>query len=93
MQDWLQAQMANGFAAFTGAVVTGSIPVKDTLLNEWLAAWLADARRGEAATAAPPASTAPVDLRAVLPFVRSATVQAGPGVLTLRVELAVGDRS
>lgn len=90
MQDWLQAQQANGFAAFTGAVVTGTIPVQDTLLNELIAAYLAEAR-GDTPPATP---TAPAfDLKAVVPFVRTATVQAGPGVLTLRLELAVGERA
>lgn len=86
MQDWLQAQMANGFAAFTGAVVTAAIPVKDTLLNELIAGYLAQAREGT--------STAPsFDPRTVLPFVRTVTVQAEPGVLTVRVELAITDRT
>lgn len=93
MQDWLQAQMANGFAAFTGAVVTGTIPVQDALLNELIAAYLAEARGDGPPAAAPASSAAAFDLRTVLPLVRTATVQASPGVLTLHVELAVGDRS
>lgn len=85
MQDWLQAQMANGFAAFTGAVVTASIPVKDSLVNELLASYLT-ATRSETAPIAAPRS---FDPRRLLPLVRTATVRADDGVLTLHVEFAV----
>ncbi len=89
MQDLLQAHIANGFAAFTGAVVTASIPVKDTLLNELIASYLTQARSGSPATGASSA----FDVQQVLPLVRTVTVQAGPGVVTLHVELAVEARA
>ncbi len=88
MQDWWQGQVANGFAAFTGAVLTASIPVKEALLNELIAGYLAQASAPAAPAAA--SGTAPaIEPRQVVPLVRKITVQAGPGVVTLHVELAV----
>jgi hypothetical protein len=86
VQEWLKAQIANGFAAFDGASITGSIPVKESLINEMIASFLAHA--GE-----PPASPQGFDPRHVTPFIRSATVRAEPGVVTLHVDLRVGPRT
>jgi hypothetical protein len=85
VQEWLKAQIADGFAAFDGASLTGSIPVKESLINEMIASFLSHA--GEL-----PASPPPFDLRLVRPFIRTATVRAEPGVLTLHVDLRIGPR-
>jgi hypothetical protein len=86
MQDWLRAQIANGFAAFDGASLTGSIPVKESLINEMIASFLAHA--GD-----PPATRPAFDPRLIAPFIRTATVHAEPGVVTLRVDLRIGPRT
>jgi hypothetical protein len=85
VQEWLNAQIANGFAAFEGASITGSIPVKESLINEMIASFLAHA--GE------PASAPAFDPRLVTPFIRAATVRAEPGVVTLHLDLRVGPRT
>jgi len=86
MQDWLRAQVENGFAAFQGASLSGSIPVKEELINELIAGVLAQAGR-------PAASTPPFDPRLIVPFIRKATVHADAGVVTLHVDLAIESRS
>ncbi len=86
MQEWLKAQMANGFTAFDGASLTGSIPVKESLINEMIASFLAHA--GD-----PPAARPAFDPRLIAPFIRTATVRAEPGVVTLHVDLRIGPRT
>jgi len=85
MQEWLKAQMANGFEAFDGASLTGSIPVKESLINEMIASYLAHASD-------PPAGRPAFDPRLIAPFIKAATVRAEPGVVTLHVELRIGPR-
>ena len=85
MQDWLKEQIANGFAAFDGASLTGSIPMKESLINEMIASVLAHA--GD-----PPAAQPAFDPRLLAPFIRTATVRAEPGVVTLHLDLRIGPR-
>lgn len=82
MQEWLTAQMAQGFPAFQGAAVTGSIPVQETLINDLIARFLAEAHR-------PPGAAPAFDPRALLPLVRHATIHADAGVVTLNFELGI----
>ena len=82
MQDWLKAQLASGFADFSGATLSGVIPVKDSLVNEWIAEFLAAARE-------PSAAAPSFDARPLATLVHSATIQAEPGVITVRVALKV----
>ena len=86
MQEWLKEQMANGFKAFDGASLTGSIPVKESLINELIASFLAHA--GD-----PPSARPVFDPRLIAPFVKAATVRAEPGVVTLHVDLRIGPRT
>ena len=83
MQEWLKAQMADGFKAFDGASLTGAIPVKESLINEMIASFLAHA--GD-----PPAERPAIDPRLIARFIRTATVHAEPGVVTLHVDLRIG---
>jgi hypothetical protein len=83
MQEWLNEQLARGFADFKGSTITGAIPVKEELINRLIAEYLA--RGGQ--EAAP--RTDRVDIAPLLRFVRSATVHAEPGVVTLRFEAGV----
>jgi hypothetical protein len=82
MEEWLRAQWANGFAAFQGASLSGSIPVKEELINQLIAGFLAQAPH--------PAATQPaLDPRLVVPFVKKATIHADAGVVTLHLDLAI----
>ena len=86
MQEWLKAQMASGFEAFDGASLTGAIPLKESLINEMIASFLAHA--GD-----PPAAAPAFDPRLLAPFVKTATVRAEGGVVTLHVDLRIGPRT
>jgi hypothetical protein len=83
MQEWLTAQMASGFSAFQGAALTGTIPVKEELINELIAGFLAQA--GEQDATAPPA----IDVRALASFIRQVTIHAEPGVVTLHFDVRI----
>jgi hypothetical protein len=82
MQDWLRQQVANGFQAFAGTVVSGSIHLNETVVNELLAALLRDAVRSEATVPA-------TDARSVVRLVQSARVRIQEGAVVLDVELRV----
>jgi hypothetical protein len=82
MQEWLTAQMANGFSALQGTALTGSVPVKEELINELIAAFLAN-------TGEPSKAELPVDPRLFTSFIRKATVQAQPGIVTLHFEIRI----
>ena len=88
MDQWWQEQVASGFAGFTGARVSGTVPISDRLLNDWLQQWLAAAAspRPSPASGAPPPS---VDVAAVVKLVRRAEVKASDGVLTVDFEIGV----
>ncbi|MFN2447646.1 MAG: hypothetical protein ABR606_18930 [Vicinamibacterales bacterium] len=85
MPTWLQTQLASGFAAFSGSTISATVPIKQELINELLAEYLAEE-----------ATTAPADPRwAEVPFaqlktlVRRAAVRAEAGVVTLDLEIRV----
>jgi hypothetical protein len=82
MPEWLTAQIAAGFPALKGAALSGSIPIKEELINDLIADFLAR----------PPAAPGPpggFDPRVLLPLVKRATVHADQGVVTLNVEVQV----
>lgn len=89
LQLWLQQQLAAGLPAFAGARVTASLPVQVSIVNELVAEALADLREPRAAGG--PSSTAGPDLATMARHVTSVRVDAGPGVITLDVVLAIGD--
>lgn len=82
MLEWWQSQVARGFPDLAGTVVTGSIPVKEELINELIASYLAQPGDQPAPRAVP-------DAARLMRQVRSASVHAGPGVVTLRFEIGV----
>jgi hypothetical protein len=82
MREWWQAQQAQGFPDFHGTVISGSIPVKEALINELIARFLAE-------TGTAPGGPSIVDRRELARFVRSPTVHAEPGVVTVRFEIGV----
>ncbi len=81
MQRWLQEQIDNEFVAFTGASLSGSIPIKEELLNELLTELLRDL--GSASTSDAPRSEGGIDLRRLARFVTQVGVHATEGVVTV----------
>ena len=86
MQDWWQEQLANNFQAFKGASLSGSIPLSEALLNEWLSEALA---RSQQSTGVPEAVALPAGLGRLTALIASARVQIADGVLTLHVDVRV----
>jgi hypothetical protein len=41
MREWIEAQLAAGLPAFAGSTIAGTIVVKQEVLNELIAKWLA----------------------------------------------------
>jgi hypothetical protein len=81
MQDWFITQLAGGFPALSGARLSGSIPVKEELLNDLIARALGDPAEAPSGTA--------FDWRRIAPFIRKATVRAEAGVVTLHIDLSI----
>ena len=83
MQDWLKQQIDNGFTAFKGARLSGSIPLREALLNELLT----EALRGARSPAGAPVANPPLDVARMAAMVSSARVEVGDGVVTVHFEL------
>jgi hypothetical protein len=95
MNELIRNFIANGFADFEGLQISGTIPIKQEILNEAIAAFL---QEGQAATAAgtPPATTGRVNASSPMPpippdvllkMVRRAEVKATDGKITLEFEI------
>ena len=82
MDEWLKDQFARGFVDFEGTTVSGAIPIKTDLINLLIARYLA--QPGPVALAGPS-----LDAAQLVRFVRAATVEAGPGVVTLRFDIGI----
>jgi hypothetical protein len=83
MQQWLATQVANGFSAFAGSSITGTIRLNESLLNEALAEALKDAVSGNSGT-----GTAP-DLKPMLKLVKRAELHAEAGAVSVNVEIRI----
>jgi hypothetical protein len=82
MDEWLKEQLASGFADFAGTTLSASIPVKEAFINQLIARYLAQAHT--------PTEARPIaDFGKLAQVVRSASVHAEPGVVTLQFEVAV----
>ena len=88
MDEWWRQQVASGFAAFRGAHVAGSVPIRDGLINELIQEWLTADASAPPPSAEPPARPA-MDAAAFARLVRRATVKATDGVVTLDFEVGV----
>jgi hypothetical protein len=80
MRHWIETQIAEGLPAFAGSTISGTVAVKQELLNELLAQWLAatSQQRG-----------APLDYSRTLSAIKSATVRAEPGTVLVDFTIAV----
>lgn len=81
MRDWFEAQLANGLPALAGSEVTGTLALKQELLNELLTAWLSSSNSS-------PAGASP-DLAQLRRFIKTAQVRAESGTVLVdfRVEI------
>jgi len=84
MNEWIQKQIDNGFADLKGLSIKAHVPVKDQLLNEFLA----EALHGAATPVTPPTGKS-LDLRSLIGFVRKAEVHSTDGALVVDVDIAV----
>ncbi|HUE84613.1 MAG TPA: hypothetical protein VMO26_00905 [Vicinamibacterales bacterium] len=83
MTEWVQAQVAAGLPAFRGSSFSGTVAVKQELLNELLTGWLAaEAERPVAPAAMPGVSQ-------LLPFVKQAAVRAEPGTVLVDFQISI----
>lgn len=83
MREWFEAQLKAGLPAFAGSAVSGTLSVRQELLNELLTRWLADSQKGGQA------SSPPVDLAQLTPLIKSAAVRAEPGRVLVDFSIAV----
>jgi hypothetical protein len=99
MNELIERLLASGLKDLSGLEVTGSVPIRQELLNEAIAKSLqalmpsAPAATEESVPAAPP-ETAParrprLDPKALLPYVRRAEVTAADGTLTLHFTVRI----
>ena len=84
MRDWIEAQLAAGLPGLQGSSISGTLAVKQDLINELLAQWLADARSPKAGAAPPP------DLARAAGFIKQAAVRAEPGTVLVDFKVTVG---
>lgn len=71
MRAWFEAQLAAGLPAFAGTSLSGTVAVKDELINQLLKEWMA----GRTGAANAPA----VDAKSLLRHVTNAAVRAEQG--------------
>ena len=83
MNDWLKRQLADGLPAFAGSSVTGTLVLKQEVVNELLAELLVNAA-GSSAVRVPSG-----DLSVLGPFVKSVSVRAETGVVMVDFRVGV----
>jgi hypothetical protein len=79
MRDWIAAQLAAGLPAFAGSKLSGTLAVKQEVVNELIANWLA----GDSA----PSEAGRVDLRMLRAAIKSAALRAENGKLLIDVDI------
>jgi hypothetical protein len=82
MREWIDAQLRAGFPALAGSAISGTLAVRQELLNELLAAWLAE----NAARGANPAR----DFSASMRLLKSASIRAEPGTVLVDFQITIG---
>ena len=83
MGEWLQSQLAGGFPALQGSVASGTLAVKQELVNELLASWLAANARTPDERAAPSAAGS------LLPFLKRVSVRAVTGAVLVDFQISI----
>ena len=80
MREWFQAQLAAGLPAFRGSSVSGTLAVRQEMVTELLAQWLAAANGG---------GDMPVPADTVRKIVKSVSVRAEPGTVLVDFTVSV----
>jgi hypothetical protein len=83
MDEWVHAQLAAGLPGLRGSAISGTLAMKQELINELLAQWLA-AKAQSAGTS----SRAP-DLSQLLPFLKQAAVRAEAGAVLVDFQISI----
>lgn len=84
MDNWLTKHAQNGFRDFQGLSITGTIPLRDQLVNELIAEALTNAAK----PAPTPAPAPGPDMRPLLTLVKKAQVRTTEGAIVL--DFAIG---
>jgi hypothetical protein len=84
MREWLQAQLAAGLPALSGSAISGTIAVKQELINELLARWLAESAQQPASS-----QTATLDFSRAAHLVKHAAVRAEPGTVLVDFKVSI----
>jgi hypothetical protein len=82
MREWFEAQVAAGLPAFAGSTISGTVAVKQEVLNELIAKWLADATPGDAG---PPR----VDMAKARAAVKHARIRGEAGTILLDFDIRI----
>jgi hypothetical protein len=82
MREWIEAQLAAGLPAFTGSTVSGTMAVKQELLNELLTKWLAN-------DTAPGGGAARFDFSKVRSAVKHARIRGEAGTILLDFDIRI----
>ena len=82
MREWFESQLAAGLPALAGTTMSGTLALREELLNELLDKFLAQARAG-----APPKP--PVELGRSVDVLKSARVRAETGRVLIDFEIDV----
>ena len=82
MREWFESQLASGLPALAGTTMSGTLALRDELLNELLDKFLAQARAGT-----PP--KAPVDFGRSVDVIKAARIRAETGRVLIDFEINV----
>ena len=83
MQNWIQTQLASGFPALAGTAVSGTVAVRQELLNELLTELLQKSGTAE------PRPVGGPDFAHLAKFVKMASVRAEQGTVLIDFKIAV----
>lgn len=89
MHEWLRTHVANRFAAFSGLAVSGTVPIREELLNELLADFLSADASSLAASGPPAGGLTSADVQGLKALVRRVTIRAESGVVRVDFEIGV----
>ena len=80
MQDWIRTQLETGLPAFAGTAISGTVALRQDLLNELLQQWL---------TQTGSRTTPTLDPERLKAYVKSAAVRAEPGTVLVDFTIAI----
>ena len=86
MQEWLKAQMANGFSGFSGTSITASVRLNESVLNDLLAAALKDAASSPGRT---DRGADTVGIAGLVRLIASSELRVVDGAVVMNLEIRV----